>query len=80
MEKGRLGIITFHGSEDRIVKHFFRDLAKHDKKYQVITKSPIIPTEDEIKNNSRSRSAKLRVLEIESIESHVQKYKKEKNF
>ncbi len=80
MERGRFGVITFHGLEDRIVKHFFRDLDKHDKKYQVITKSPIGPTEEEIKSNSRSRSAKLRVLEIGNLDSYVQKYKEKEVF
>ena len=76
LENCRLGIITFHSLEDRIVKHFFRNLNKHDKKYRIITKSPIVPTESEIKNNSRSRSAKLRVLELADPETYVQQYKK----
>ncbi|MBI2521533.1 MAG: 16S rRNA (cytosine(1402)-N(4))-methyltransferase RsmH [Bdellovibrio sp.] len=75
LETCRLGIITFHSLEDRMVKHFFRDLSKGDKKYRVITKNPIVPTEEEIKSNSRSRSAKLRILELATIEAYVQKHK-----
>lgn len=59
---GRIVIITFHSLEDRIVKHAFLDWEKAEKG-TVITKKPIIPTETEIKNNTRSRSAKMRVFE-----------------
>ena len=59
--KGRLAIISFHSLEDRIVKHSFKNTAKD--KYKVLTKRPIIPSEEEILENSRSRSAKLRVIE-----------------
>ncbi len=54
--QGRIGIISFHSLEDRIVKHHFRDSSQ----LQVLTKKPIIPQEQEIKENPRSRSAKLR--------------------
>ncbi|HEY9638869.1 MAG TPA: 16S rRNA (cytosine(1402)-N(4))-methyltransferase RsmH [Coleofasciculaceae cyanobacterium] len=54
---GRIGIISFHSLEDRIVKHRF----KESELLQVITKKPIVPTEAEIKANGRSRSAKLRI-------------------
>jgi 16S rRNA (cytosine1402-N4)-methyltransferase len=56
---GRVAIISFHSLEDRIVKNFFRSSAK----LRVLTKHPIQPSEQEIENNSRSRSAKLRVAE-----------------
>lgn len=56
---GRLVIISFHSLEDRLVKHAFKDSSL----LKVITKKPIQPTEDEMKQNGRSRSAKLRVAE-----------------
>lgn len=58
---GRLAIITFHSLEDRIVKHYFKDLAK--TKGTIITKKPIIPSQAETSRNKRARSAKLRVFE-----------------
>jgi len=59
---GRMSVISFHSLEDRIVKRFFRD-KKEKSEAILINKKPIIPKEEEIKNNGRSRSAKLRVLE-----------------
>lgn len=56
---GRMAIISFHSLEDRIVKRRFKELAKEGK-VTLITKKPIIPTEEEVKKNPRSRSAKLR--------------------
>jgi 16S rRNA (cytosine1402-N4)-methyltransferase len=61
-DRGRLAVMTFHSLEDRIVKHKFRDWADHGLG-EVLTKKPIIPTEEEIEQNKRSRSAKLRVFE-----------------
>ena len=61
-EGGRLAIITFHSIEDRIVKHLFRTYAR-DQKGVVVTKRPITPTEEEIHENKRARSAKLRIFE-----------------
>ena len=70
---GRIAIITFHSLEDRIVKNFFRDGTFEDtaiddvyghrfeNPFKVITKKPITATEKELKENTRSRSAKLRV-------------------
>lgn len=74
---GRIAIITFHSLEDRIVKHGFLELCKgctcppdipvcvcgKTPKAKLVYKKPIEPTQEEINNNQRSRSAKLRVLE-----------------
>ena len=59
---GRLAVISFHSLEDRIVKHFFKKLVDEGKGL-VITKKPITPSEEEVRENPRSRSAKLRVIE-----------------
>ena len=59
---GRMAIMSFHSVEDREVKNFFRDKVKL-KEGRFINKKPIIPTDIEIKENPRSRSAKLRVIE-----------------
>ena len=57
---GRACIITFHSTEDRIVKHKLR--AQGDT-LRAITKKAIVPTSEEIKNNPRARSAQLRIVE-----------------
>lgn len=59
---GRLSVISFHSLEDRIVKRFARDKAQEGL-VKIITKKPMIPTEEEIRSNPRSRSAKLRIIE-----------------
>lgn len=59
---GRMSVISFHSGEDRIVKNFFRDMHKNQKAI-LINKKPIIASEEEIKKNPRSRSAKLRIIE-----------------
>ena len=59
---GRITIISFHSLEDRKVKHSFRKL-KSEKEIKILTKKPIVPSPEEILNNTRSRSAKLRVAE-----------------
>jgi len=61
--KGRLCVISFHSLEDRIVKQTFKELEK-EKRIKILTKKPIRASEEEIKNNPRSRSAKLRAIEI----------------
>lgn len=59
---GRLAIISFHSLEDRIVKRAFLEFA--EKGFgKIITKKPIVPSEEEIRRNTRSRSSKLRVFE-----------------
>ncbi len=59
---GRIGVISFHSLEDRIVKHTFKALAAHQI-VRIITKKPVSPGEQELEENSASRSAKLRVAE-----------------
>jgi 16S rRNA (cytosine1402-N4)-methyltransferase len=72
---GRAAIITFHSIEDRLVKHFFRKGSFEDpdpnpfartvtvNPFEVITRKPVEPTEEEKRINPRSRSAKLRIAE-----------------
>lgn len=72
---GRLSVITFHSLEDRLVKNFFRYGSfeemesdeifggKPESPFTLVNRKPILPSEDEVKNNPRSRSAKLRVAE-----------------
>lgn len=59
---GRMAVISFHSLEDRIVKRFFRD-KKAKGEAVIINKKPIVPGADELQNNPRSRSAKLRIAE-----------------
>ncbi|MDR2526503.1 MAG: 16S rRNA (cytosine(1402)-N(4))-methyltransferase RsmH [Rickettsiales bacterium] len=69
---GRLVVVSFHSLEDKIVKDFMNSLVdktKNDKykvkeeKFKLLTKKPIVPSKEEIDNNIRSRSAKLRAIE-----------------
>jgi len=59
---GRLAVISFHSGEDRIVKIFFKEKEK-DGVAIIHTKKPIVPTKEEMRENPRSRSAKLRIIE-----------------
>lgn len=61
-KNGRMVIITFHSLEDRIVKQEFLKLEVQNMG-KIITKKPIVPTATEINENSRSKSAKLRIIE-----------------
>jgi 16S rRNA (cytosine1402-N4)-methyltransferase len=60
---GRISAISFHSLEDRIVKHAFKAFAKEDKNLEILTKKPILASEKELQENTRSRSAKMRVLQ-----------------
>jgi 16S rRNA (cytosine1402-N4)-methyltransferase len=62
---GRIAIISFHSLEDRPVKHGLRN----SPSLRILTKKPIIATEAEIKENPRSRSAKLRIAEKKNIDN-----------
>ncbi|MCF8103884.1 MAG: 16S rRNA (cytosine(1402)-N(4))-methyltransferase RsmH [Desulfohalobiaceae bacterium] len=74
---GRIAVISFHSLEDRIVKHWFRQHARdcicppeqlycrcaHTAVLKILTKKPLTPGQEEIRDNPRARSAKLRVAE-----------------
>lgn len=76
-KKGRICVITFHSLEDRIIKNTFVELNRdcicppefpkcmcdHRRKLKIITRKPIIPSEDELTENRRAHSAKLRIGE-----------------
>lgn len=59
---GRIGVISFHSGEDRVVKRFFVEKVKEGV-IKLINKKPIIPNKFELKENKRARSAKLRIVE-----------------
>ena len=59
---GYIAVISFHSLEDRLVKSDFRQNGKSGI-YRIVTKKPIVPTREEIKENRRARSAKLRIAQ-----------------
>lgn len=74
--KGRIAILTYHSGEDRIVKDFFKNgslnhepdrdaliYGTSSSPWKILTKNPVIPSEEEVERNPRSRSAKLRAAE-----------------
>ena len=63
LPKSRLTVISFHSLEDRITKHFL----KNNKEFKVLTKKPIVPQAQELTNNPRARSAKLRAAEKQEL-------------
>lgn len=78
--RGRIVVITFHSLEDRLVKSFFKKghfeeteerdvfgVPTHPRELDVITKKPVSPTDEELRRNPRSRSAKMRVAEKKEI-------------
>jgi 16S rRNA (cytosine1402-N4)-methyltransferase len=76
-KKGRIAVITFHSLEDRLAKQAFKVWStekptpknlpvlpkEHEAPFKLITKKPIVPDENELQENRRSRSAKLRIAE-----------------
>jgi len=65
-KKAHIAAISFHSLEDRIIKHTFAGLAvstDSNPVLKILTKKPVVPSEEEVKANSRARSAKLRVAE-----------------
>ena len=60
----RLVVITFHSLEDRVVKHTLRALERGEQALvRILTKKPVVPSDDEVRSNPRARSAKLRAAE-----------------
>jgi len=60
---GRIAVISFHSLEDRAVKQRFAHLARSGEA-QLVVKKPVVPSEEEVRSNPASRSAKMRVIEL----------------
>ncbi len=77
--QGRICVISYHSLEDRIVKHTFKELASkenatlYEYRLKIISKKPFYPSEKEIKENRRARSAKMRIAEKNTFRESNQK-------
>jgi 16S rRNA (cytosine1402-N4)-methyltransferase len=60
--RGRWIVLSYHSLEDRLVKRAFQGLAR-ERTFRVLTKKVIQPSDEEVRNNPRARSAKMRVAE-----------------
>jgi 16S rRNA (cytosine1402-N4)-methyltransferase len=63
-------VITFHSLEDRIIKHIFAEKAKNSQ-FSLEWKKPVTPTEEELRNNPSSRSAKFRAIRANYREAQI---------
>lgn len=76
---GVLAIISFHSLEDRIVKHTYKEMMENQEfPATILTKKPMTATEEELSENSRSRSAKLRIIQRDTQLGRVDGLKKKK--
>jgi 16S rRNA (cytosine1402-N4)-methyltransferase len=76
---GIIAVISFHSLEDRIVKHTFKEIVeKTDLSATILTKKPLTASEEELSQNSRSRSAKLRLLQRNTQPGRVDGFKKKR--
>jgi 16S rRNA (cytosine1402-N4)-methyltransferase len=76
---GVLAVISFHSLEDRIVKHTFKEMMENQEfPATILTKKPLTASEEELLENSRSRSAKLRLIQRETQPGRVDGFKKKK--